>query len=200
MAANKSGAWSAGRVIALILTGLATLWVVGVALYLLSDSTSTVELVVVVVQAVIAVAIDAYALWRILTRWATSTVLARLGVVVLGVIVAPVALAVGIVGAVVAAVIAAVVAVVSSGASRTPVGSGPAAHVPSSAGASWEPPKSKEKCAQCVDGRQTCPECGGRRYRVENGAPAGNCRTCYGEGTVRCEACHGTGYKPSPWL
>ncbi|HMM94391.1 hypothetical protein [Phycicoccus sp.] len=92
------------RIAALALVGLAALWVVGVSLGIAADDPTRTELVVVLVQAVAALLLQAYALRQLATGWSSMSGARRLGITLLGVVVAPVVLALGIVGAVVAVI------------------------------------------------------------------------------------------------
>ena len=58
-----------GRVAALTVTGVAVLWVVGVSLSVVADHGRTVELVVIAIQAAIALGIQTFVIWRFSTGW-----------------------------------------------------------------------------------------------------------------------------------
>ncbi len=125
-----------GRFLALGLNGLAVLWVIAAALSIVVDHTQTAELVVIAIQATVALGIQAYVIWRIATGWLRLSTAGKVGMTVLGVVVAPIELALGIVGAAVAAAIWIVVAVLRSGAGRSATASNRAGRSPSGTAAS----------------------------------------------------------------
>jgi hypothetical protein len=153
-----------GRMLALCLNGLAVLWVIAVSLSIVADAPRTAELVVLAIQATVALGMQAYAIWRIATGWASLSNPRRVGLTLLGVIIAPIALSLGIVVAAVAALIWLVVAAGRGGAARSRVSD--AAERSNTVGSpetgtGWVPVQLvRKKGSMCVDGKLPCVPCG----------------------------------------
>lgn len=189
-----------GRVVAFALNGLAVLWVLAAAVSIIADQPSTAALVVIGIQAVVALGIQAYVLMRIATGWLVLSNTRRVGLTLLGVVVAPFALAFGIVAAAIGVVILLVVAILRSSADRA----GTTARSPNQSpagdaagtGTGWTGPLSRRtKCSMCVDGLLPCSPCGRTGYRYVDGVVVGQCPVCGGRGGVPCGNCSGNGYK-----
>jgi hypothetical protein len=113
-----------GRVVALVLNGLAVVWVLAVAVSIVADRPRTLTLVLTAPQALAALGNQTWVRWRIARGWHVLSNARRVGLTLLGVIVAPVVLALGIVGAAAAALIWVALAVLRSGAGRSLSASG----------------------------------------------------------------------------
>ncbi|HET9649373.1 MAG TPA: hypothetical protein VFP34_14250 [Microlunatus sp.] len=188
-----------GRVLALVLTGLAVGWVLVLTLSIAADRPRTSTLVIIVVQAVLALGLQAYVIWRIATGWSALSNGRRAGLTVLGVVVAPIVSAFALAGVVIAVVIGLVLAFLAAGADRSPGGSSRSARtaVGGAAGAAtgWSMPEAtKKKCSMCDNGQLPCSPCAGSGYRYADGVAVGLCSTCGGSRGVRCGSCGGTGY------
>ncbi len=188
-----------GRLVSLGLTVIAVGWVVAVSVAIVADDSRTATLLVVLVQAVVALAIQAYVLRRVATAWATLSLSRRVGLTVLGVVVAPVELGLGIVGAAVAAGIWLVLGLaraVGRGATRPaggratgsarPAGAGGTSPDSSAPGGGWTPrpasPTPRPVCSLC-NGRRSVQE-----YRPNPYPNAGESLQ-----TVTCPSCNGSG-------
>lgn len=193
-AGTLSGGAAAGRVVALGATGLAVVFVVGVTLSIVADRPSTSTLAVIAIQGVVALGIQAYVIWRVATSWGSMSVLRRVGLTLIGVLLAPLELALGIVAAGVAVVVLVLAALGGGGGTGSgaadPGPTGGAAAPP----ASWVPPEPRRSCPMCTGGQQRCPACGGSGYRHADGSVVGLCFTCGGTRTVTCTNCHGSGF------
>jgi len=195
---SRAGALSrgaaVGRVLALAATGLAVAGVAGLTLSIIADRPKTSTLLVIAVQGFVALGIQAYVIWRIATSWGSMSIPRRVGLTLVGTVVAPLELALGIIAAAVVAVILLVGAVVRGGGA----GSNAAKRGPTSGGdgqpTGWVPPQPRRSCPMCTGGQQPCPSCGGSGYRHGDGAVVGLCYTCGGNRTVTCGNCHGSGF------
>jgi hypothetical protein len=188
-----------GRVVALVLNGLAVVWVLAVAVSIVADRPRTLTLLVLATQAIAALGIQTWVLWRIARGWLVLSNARRVGLTLLGVIVAPIVLALGIVGAAAAALIWVTLAVLRSGAGRSLSASGrtPRSSARETVGPEpgWTFPQStRKKCSMCVEGKQPCVPCGGTGYRYADGAAVGTCFVCGGSGRVTCGNCAGNGF------
>ena len=173
-----------GRFIALVLNGLAVVWVLAVAVSIVADRPRTITLVIIAAQAIAALGIQTWVLWRIATGWVVLSNARRVGITLLGVIVAPIVVALGIVGAAAAALVWVVLAVLG--------GAGRAASAPSRtsrssagepAGSGWTLPESpRKKCTMCDGGKLPCYPCGSTGYVYADGVAVGTCHVCSGAG------------------
>jgi hypothetical protein len=183
-----------GRMLALATTGLAVVWVVGLTLSIIADGPKMSTLLVIAVQGFVALGMQAYVIWRIAASWGSMSILRRLGLTLVGTLLAPLELALGIVAAAVAAGILVVVAAGRGAGAR----SSAARLGPTSGGVGqptgWVPPEPRRNCSMCTGGQQPCPSCGGSGYRHADGAVIGLCYTCGGNRTVTCGNCHGSGF------
>lgn len=183
-----------GRALALAATGLAVLWVVVVTLSIIADRPRTATLLVIAVQAAVALGIQAYVIWRIAASWGSMTVPSRVGITLVGTLLAPLELVLGIIAAGVAAVVLVLLAVGRSGVARSSAATrGPAGGADGQP-AVWVPPEPGRRCPMCSGGQQPCPSCGGSGYRHADGAVVGLCYTCGGNRTVTCGNCYGSGF------
>jgi hypothetical protein len=183
-----------GRVLALAATGLAVVWVIGLALSIISDRPKTATLVIIAVQGFVALGIQAYVIWRIATSWGSMSIPRRVGLTLVGTLLAPLESALGIIAAGAAAVILVVMAVGRSGGAGSKAAKRGSVSGADGQPTGWVPPEPRRSCPMCTGGQQPCPSCGGSGYRHADGAVVGLCYTCGGNRTVTCGNCHGSGF------